>query len=113
MSRRPLRPLILAPLVLVMAASFQPACAVQTEIYRYARMEDYQDSSFRELILADDGSWRLGPRWEEVLADDRFRVQLHVGMPGRQPSSPNGRDRPHDLFRLCLDHALILSPAHC
>ncbi len=70
MSRRPLRPLILAPLVLVMAASFQPACAVQTEIYRYARMEDYQDSSFRELILADDGSWRLGPRWEEVLADE-------------------------------------------
>ncbi len=46
------------------------AGAVQTETYRYARMEDYQDSSFRELILSDDGSWRLGLRWEEMLADE-------------------------------------------
>jgi hypothetical protein len=46
------------------------AAAVQTESYRYARMEDYQDCSFRELILADDGSWRLGLRWEEMLADE-------------------------------------------
>ena len=70
MTRRLPRLLSLALLVPIMAATALPARAVRTEIYRYARMEDYQDSSFRELILADDGSWRLGPRWEEMLADE-------------------------------------------
>ncbi len=56
----------LALLLLLPAA----AGAVRTEYYRYARMEDYQDASFRELVLADDGSWRLGARWQELLADE-------------------------------------------
>lgn len=55
---------------LLLAGGWREAAAVQTELFRYARMEDYQDASFRELILADDGSWRLGPRWEELLADE-------------------------------------------
>jgi len=48
-------------LVLPLRAGF-----VGTEYFRYARMEDYENASFRELILADDGSWRLGPRWEDL-----------------------------------------------
>ena len=58
--------LALALLIALPAA----AGAVHTEYYRYSRMEDYKDASFRELVLADDGSWRLGPRWEELLADE-------------------------------------------
>lgn len=44
--------------------------AVRTEYFRYSRMEDYENASFRELILADDGSWRLGPRWEDLLTEE-------------------------------------------
>ncbi|MCB9513830.1 MAG: hypothetical protein R3C71_02145 [Candidatus Krumholzibacteriia bacterium] len=65
-----IRPGLLAATLVTLAASSTPVRAVETQYYRYARMEDYQDASFRELILADDGSWRLGPRFEELLADE-------------------------------------------
>lgn len=64
------RPSLLILLVPFLGVWAGPAAAVSTETFRYARMEDYQDCSWRELILADDGSWRLGLRWEEVLADE-------------------------------------------
>ncbi len=58
-------------LALVMLAALAGGVsAVSTEFYRYARMEDYRDASFRGLRLSDDGSWRLGDRWEEMLADE-------------------------------------------
>ncbi len=62
-----IRPTLILVLLLMIAGGAE---AVQTELFRYARMEDYQDSSFRELVLADDGSWRLGLYWEEMLADE-------------------------------------------
>lgn len=66
LSRAARRGLALVLLLALPAA----AGAVRTEYFRYARMEDYQNASFRELVLADDGSWRLGARWEELLADE-------------------------------------------
>ncbi len=55
--------------LLLLALLIGGAAAVETKHYRYARLEDYQKCSFRGLIMADDGSWRVGERWEEVLSD--------------------------------------------
>ncbi|MBN2172020.1 MAG: hypothetical protein JW819_11945 [Candidatus Krumholzibacteriota bacterium] len=63
MTTRPL----LAALVLLLATA---AGAVETEHYTYARLEDYSAFSFRDLVLQDDGTWHLGPHWEEKLADE-------------------------------------------
>ena len=55
--------------LLLIALGFSEAAAVSSRIFRYARMEDYKDCSFRGLVMTDDGSWRAGDRWSEAHAD--------------------------------------------